>query len=87
MAEKAIKTVGKESKVVLLTHAPPYVTKMDVVPGFGHVGNKDYRTFIEKHKNVVLAFCGHIHEAEGTEELIGSTRVINVSKSGRVIEL
>jgi calcineurin-like phosphoesterase family protein len=30
---------------------------------------------------------GHIHEAAGMEERIGSTRVINVGKEGRIIEI
>jgi len=34
-----------------------------------------------------IAICGHVHEAEGIEERIGSTKLINVGKSGKIIEL
>jgi len=29
----------------------------------------------------------HIHEAEGAEEYIGKTKVINVGRNGRIIEI
>ena len=29
----------------------------------------------------------HIHEAEGIEEKIGKTRVINIGKKGKIIEI
>ena len=34
-----------------------------------------------------IHICGHIHETQGIEEIIGKTRVINVGKSGKIIEL
>ena len=34
-----------------------------------------------------IHICGHIHETHGIEEMIGKTRVINVGKSGKIIEL
>ncbi len=34
-----------------------------------------------------IALCGHIHENNGTEDLIGKTHVINPGPLGRLIEL
>ena len=34
-----------------------------------------------------LFISGHIHEAEGFQEKIGKTRVINVGKKGKIIEI
>ena len=34
-----------------------------------------------------LFLSGHIHEAEGIEEKIGKTRVINIGKKGKIIEI
>jgi Icc-related predicted phosphoesterase len=30
---------------------------------------------------------GHIHEADGSEEYIGNTKVINVGKNGKIIDV
>ncbi len=34
-----------------------------------------------------IAFCGHVHEAEGLEERLGKTRVINVGRRGFILDL
>jgi Icc-related predicted phosphoesterase len=34
-----------------------------------------------------ILLCSHVHEAEGIEEKIGKTKVINVGREGRIIEL
>ena len=41
---------------------------------------------IDRFKPDIL-LCSHVHEAEGIEEKIGSTTVINVGKKGKIIEL
>jgi Icc-related predicted phosphoesterase len=49
-------------------------------------GSIGLRKAIEATKPDVV-FCGHVHEAEGIEEKIGNTLVINVGKKGKIIEL
>jgi len=72
-------------KIVLLTHGPPFNTKLDKLKQ-GHVGNKDYRKFIERiHPK--LAISGHLHETVGFVDKIDSTKVINPGWDGMVIEL
>ena len=34
-----------------------------------------------------IALCSHVHEAGGIEEKIGKTRLINVSREGKIIEI
>jgi Icc-related predicted phosphoesterase len=34
-----------------------------------------------------IAFCSHVHEAEGIEERIGKTRVINVGTKGFFLDI
>jgi Icc-related predicted phosphoesterase len=34
-----------------------------------------------------IAICSHLHEAESLEEQVGNTKVINVGKEGKIIEL
>ncbi len=31
--------------------------------------------------------CSHVHEAEGIEEMVGVTKVINVGKEGTILDL
>jgi Icc-related predicted phosphoesterase len=38
-------------------------------------------------KRPVLAVCGHIHQAWGQEDTIGSTPVVNLGPEGRFFEL
>jgi hypothetical protein len=80
---------NKQYKIVLLTHAPPFETKLDLVNEFeGHVGNKDIKDFLLKHKPI-FAVSGHIHESAGSDETIndGQTRLINPGSSGMLITL
>jgi len=34
-----------------------------------------------------FALCSHVHEADGLEEQIGKTRLINVGRRGKIIEV
>ncbi|MBW2988279.1 hypothetical protein DRJ48_01845 [Candidatus Woesearchaeota archaeon] len=70
-------------KVVLITHAPPHKTKLDIVLG-EHRGSKSIRKFITSVKPV-LAICGHFHETEGQEDYIGRTRIVNPGKRGKLL--
>jgi len=72
-------------KIVLVTHGPPYGTKIDVVDK-KNVGNKDFRAFIERIKPK-LVVCGHIHETAGKIDKVNSTKIIHPGWKGMVIEL
>jgi hypothetical protein len=74
--------IKKDDKVVLVTHAPPYKTKIDDIGG-EHAGNKSFRKFIEQVKPV-LAISGHLHECVG-EDNIGKTKVINPGYKGKIV--
>ncbi len=66
----------KDEKITLLvTHAPPYATKTDLLPSGDHAGSKSLRRVIEELQPT-LNICGHIHESRGTDK-IGQTLVIN----------
>ncbi|MBN2420828.1 metallophosphoesterase [Candidatus Woesearchaeota archaeon] len=84
--DKISKKIEKNDEIILLTHAPPFGTKIDAVPPYGHVGNKDYREFIEKN-NIILAVSGHIHEGFGKEDKIGKAKVISPGFKGKIVEL
>jgi len=83
---KKIKPKIKGKKVVLVTHAPPYRTKLDKI-GRSSCGNKTISDFIRKNKNIVLATCGHLHENAGKEDKLGKTKIVNPGPLGKVIKI
>ena len=75
----------KEKKIILVTHGPPSQTKLDLLSK-RHVGNIDYRKFIERIKPK-LVISGHLHETVGAVDKVGKTRLVNPGWEGMVIEL
>ena len=75
----------KDKRVVLITHGPPYKTKLDKLKA-GHVGNMDYRIFIERIKPL-MAISGHLHDTMGEQDEIGDTILLNPCWEGVIIEL
>ena len=72
-----------DGKMVLMTHAPPYRTKIDKIMD-EHCGNKSIRNFIVKAK-LDIVISGHLHENTGKEDKIGKTRLYNPGPFGRII--
>ena len=56
-------------KIVLLTHQPPFETKLDALHN-RHVGNEDFRDFILRIKPK-LVVSGHLHETVGEVDSMG----------------
>ena len=69
---------------VLVVHSPPK-GHCDTSSSGDHLGSQAILEAIEA-KHPPLAVCGHIHEAWGTEDEVGSTKVINLGPSGRLVE-
>ena len=72
---KAADNLSFDRWSVLVSHAPPFNTKLDKVFLGHHVGSRSVRRFIEERKPSVV-FCGHIHEAKG-EDRINGTILVN----------
>jgi len=72
--------------LALICHAPPFGTALDEVRPRLHAGSTAVRDFIGKYQPEHF-FCGHIHEAEGVEIVMGKTRARNVGKAGYLLEL
>ena len=71
-------------KKVMVTHVQPNDSIIGLkMPNWGSTG---VRRAIEEFKPDIH-ICGHIHETHGIEEMIGKTRVINVGKTGKIIEI
>jgi uncharacterized protein len=74
------------SPLILICHCPPKDTLLDRVREGVHAGSMAVREFIDKEQPEYF-FCGHIHEAAGTEAVLGQTRGRNVGKKGYLLEI
>ncbi|MBI2673390.1 metallophosphoesterase [Candidatus Woesearchaeota archaeon] len=85
-AKKFKKTIKKSQKVILITHAPPYNTRLDELPFSGHAGCKSIRDFIDEVKPI-LSISGHLHENFHIRQKIGETVLINPGPDGKILEI
>ncbi|MGV8161848.1 MAG: metallophosphoesterase family protein [Candidatus Nanoarchaeia archaeon] len=72
-------------KKIMMTHVHPAGSKMEMLSNFVQ-GSTGIRKAIDEFKPDIL-ICSHVHEAEGLEEQIGTTLVINVGTIGKIIDL
>ncbi len=81
--EKAHANLKGIEKKIMVTHMhpSPSISEFSGIPG-----SKAITTAIKKFKPSILLH-GHIHEASGIEQKIGNTRVINVGREGKIIEI
>lgn len=77
--------IKKDDKIILITHAPIYGTKVDIIPGLGHRGCKSYRKFVDIFKPII-AVCGHFHETEGKFDELDKSLIVNPGQFGKIIE-
>jgi len=83
--EKAHQGISYLNKKIMVTHVHPANTKMEKFSKFVP-GSTAVHEAIKKFKpDIVL--CSHVHEAQGLEEFIDKTKIINVGPKGRIIDL
>lgn len=83
---KKIKSELKDKKIILITHAPPFGTKLDSLTGLGHKGCESYTKFIVDYQPLIH-ICGHLHETANKADKIKNTTVINPGPAGKLIKL
>jgi len=83
--EKSHKYVKDARKRIMVTHVHPAESKMEEFSQFVK-GSTGVTKAIEMFKPDLL-LCSHVHEASGLEETMGKTKVINVAKTGKIIEI
>ena len=76
---------SKAKKVVLVTHAPPYGTKLDDLYGES-VGNISFRKFLVNGA-VDMLLCGHLHENFNKKDMLNKTIIINAGPNGKIITI
>ncbi len=85
LLKKGFEGIKKSKKKIMITHVHPEGTLMEKFTSF-FPGSSGIRKAVEKFKPDIL-LCSHVHEAEGLEERIGKTKVINVGREGKIIDL
>lgn len=83
--KKGFENIKNYKKKIMVTHVHPSETVMEKFTQF-FPGSKGIKKAVEEFKPDIL-LCSHVHEAEGIEEKIGKTKVINVGKSGKIIDI
>lgn len=82
---KYLLDVASITKKIMMTHVHPSGSNMEMLSNFIR-GSTGVRKALEEFKPDIL-LCSHVHEAEGLEEYIGKTLVINVGKKGKILDL
>ena len=72
-------------KKIMMTHVHPIGSKMEMLSRFVK-GSYGVLKAIKDFKPDLL-LCSHVHEAEGMEERIDGTLVINVGAEGKIIRI
>jgi hypothetical protein len=85
LLKKSHEKVKNLKTKIMVTHVHPEGSMMEKFTNF-FPGSKGVTKAIKAFKPNIL-LCSHVHEAEGIEEKIGNTKVINVGKKGKIIEV
>ncbi len=81
--KKAHDSMKDIQKKIMITHAHPSGS----ISEFSGVKGSDAINKAIKQFKPQLLLHSHIHEAAGAEEMIGKTKVINVGREGRILEI
>jgi len=85
LLKKGFEKIKDKKKKIMVTHVHPKNTLMEKFTTI-FPGSKGVKRAVTKFKPDIL-LCSHVHEAEGIEEKIGKTKVINVGRKGKIIEI
>lgn len=83
--KKGFEKIKDAKKKIMITHVHPSETLMEKLSKFVS-GSKAVKKAIEYFKPD-FALCSHVHEAEGLEEKLHGTKLINVGREGKIIEV
>ena len=84
LLKQGFEKIKNKKKKLMVTHVHPGRTIASKLTAFP--GSEGVRRAIESFKPDIAIFS-HIHEGEGLEENIGNTKILNVGKSGKIIEI
>jgi Icc-related predicted phosphoesterase len=82
--KEGFNSIKDAKKKVMVTHMHPDETLASKISGFK--GSEGIKWALNSFKPDILLFS-HLHEVEGLEESVGSTKIISVGKNGKIIEI
>ncbi|MBS3136787.1 metallophosphoesterase [Candidatus Woesearchaeota archaeon] len=85
LLKKGFDSIKGLKKKIMVTHVHPTGSKMEKFTSI-FPGSSGVKKAIDSFKPDIL-LCSHVHEAEGIEEIVGKTKVINVGRAGKIIEI
>ncbi len=83
--EKGFEKIKHMDKKILVSHIHPKDSKMENFSNFVP-GSSSLTEAIKKFKPDFVV-CGHVHEGQGIEEVIGTSKVLNVARDGKIFEI
>lgn len=83
--KQGFEKVKNARKKVMVTHVHPAGSTIEKFTNM-FPGSIAVRKAIDEFKPDIV-ICGHVHEAQGIEETIGKTKVVNVAKIGKIIDV
>ncbi len=83
--KQSFEKIKNTKKKIMITHVHPSETLMEKLSVFVP-GSKAVKKAIDYFKPDIALFS-HVHEAAGLEEKIGKTRLMNVGREGKIIEI
>ena len=85
LLKKGFDKVKYLKKKIMVTHIHPTDCKIEKFSKFVP-GSDAVKKAVNQIKPDIL-LCGHVHEADGLEDKIGKTRIINVGRKGKIIRV
>jgi len=85
LLKKGFDRIKYLDKKIMVTHVHPVGTKMEKFTNI-FPGSEGITKAVKEFKPDIL-LCSHVHEAEGIEEKMDNTTVINVGKGGKIIDI
>jgi uncharacterized protein len=85
LLSKGHEKISKMKKKIMVTHVHPAGSLMEKFSNIVAPSKSVTEAINKFQPDIVL--CGHVHEAEGIEEKIGNSTVINPGRKGKIIEI
>ena len=85
LLKQGFEKIKDMKRKIMVTHVHPEGSDMGKLTKF-FPGSTGITKALHQFKPDIL-LCSHVHEAEGVEETIGNTRVINVGKEGKILDI
>lgn len=82
---KGFKKIKDKKIKIMVTHVHPSNTLIEKFTSF-FSGSYGVEKAIKRFRPDI-ALCSHVHEAGGIEEKIGDTKLVNVGREGKIIEI